>query len=68
MSSQFSYTVVMIIMKLLAVVTPMSMYHGCSTWKTLWEENLTGEGKLFLAVNMKHYGRRNVSNTQKYQG
>ena len=40
-------------MKLLAVVTPSSMYHGCSTRKTFWEEKFTGEEKLFSAVNMK---------------
>ena len=34
LSSQFSYIVVMMNMKLLEVVTPPSIYHGCSTWKT----------------------------------
>ena len=43
----------MINMKLLAFVTPPSIYHGCSTWKTFWEEHFTGEEKLFSAVNMK---------------
>ena len=46
--------------KLLAVVTPPSIYHVCSTRKRLWEENFTGEEKLFSAVNMKNCGRRNV--------
>ena len=46
------------IMKLLAVVTPPSIYHGCSTWKTFWEENYTlGE---FTPVNMKNCDRHNV--------
>ena len=40
-------------MNLLAVVTPPSVYHGCSTRKTFWEENFTGEEKLLSAVNMK---------------
>ena len=40
-------------MKLLAVVTPPPIYHGCSTWKTLWEET-------FTPVNMKNSGRHNV--------
>ena len=31
-----------ITMKLLVVVTPPSSYHGCSTWKTLWEEKFPG--------------------------
>ena len=45
-------------MKLLAVVTPPSIYHGFSTQKTLWEEKFTlGE---FTAVNMKKCGSLNV--------
>ena len=48
-------------MQLLEVVTPPSIYRGCSTWKTFWEENITGNENLFLAVNMKNCGRCNVS-------
>ena len=44
-------------MKLLSVVTPLSIYHGYSTKKMLWEEKFTGEEKFtlceFTAVNMK---------------
>ena len=29
------------------------IYRGCSTRKIFWEENFTGEEKLFSAVNMK---------------
>ena len=58
--SQFNYTVVMMKMKLIAVVTPPSIYHGCSTWKMFWDGKFTGEEKLFLAVNMKKCGRCNV--------
>ena len=47
-------------MKLLKVVTPPSIYHGFSNWKTFWEEIFTGEEKLFLDVNMKNCGRRKV--------
>ena len=47
-------------MKLLEVVTTPSIYHGCSTRKTFWEENFTGKENLFLAVNMKKCGPRNV--------
>ena len=51
-------------MKLLAVVTPPSMYHGCSTWKTLWEEKFKGVENStlgdFTAVNIKKCGCRNV--------
>ena len=50
--------------KLLAVVTPSYIYHGCSAWKKLWEGKLTGEEKFtlgeFSALNMKICGRRNV--------
>ena len=45
-------------MNLLAVVTPLYIYHGCSTWKTFWEENFTGEEKFTLGefsdANIKH--------------
>ena len=50
----------MVNMEILAVVTPPYIYHGCSTRKTFWEEKFTGEGDLFLAVNMKICGRRNI--------
>ena len=56
----FSYTDVIINMKLLDVVTSPSIYHGCSTRKMFWEENLTGEEKLLSAVNMKNCGHRNI--------
>ena len=39
--------------KLLAVITPPSIYHSCSTWKTLWEEK-------FTPVNMKNCVCRSV--------
>ena len=45
-------------MKFLVVVTPPSIYHGCSTRKTFWEDKFTGEKDLFLSVNMKNCGRR----------
>ena len=38
----------------LVVVTPPSIYHGCSTQKTLWEEKFIGKEYFFLSVNMKH--------------
>ena len=45
-------------MNILAVVTSLSIYHGCSTGKTFWEEKFTlGE---FIPVIMKNCGRRNV--------
>ena len=62
--SQFSYTDVMMNMKLLLVVTPPSIYNDCSTRKTFWEEKFTGEEKFtlgeFTAVKMKKCGRLNV--------
>ena len=55
----------MMYMKILAVVTPPSIYHGCSARKTLWKEKLTGEEIFTLgelkSVNMKHCDCRNVS-------
>ena len=48
-------------MNLLVVVTPPSIYHGCSTWKTLSEEKFTGKQDLFQSVTMKNSGRRKVS-------
>ena len=51
-------------MKLLAVVTPPSIYHGCSTRKTFWEEKFTCEEKFtlgkFSSGNMGICGRQNV--------
>ena len=65
-SSQFSYAYVMMNMKVLAVVTPSSIYHDCFTQKTLWEEKFTlGD---FTAVNMKICGRRNVRKHRDSKG
>ena len=48
-------------MKFLVVVAPPSIYHGCSTRKTFWEEKFTGKKKdLFVYVNMKNCGQCNV--------
>ena len=59
-------------MKPLAVVTPLSIYHGCSTRKTFWEENLTGEENFTLgelsAVNMKNCGCRDVRIHREIKG
>ena len=51
-SSQFFYTDV-INMNLPSVLTPPSIYHGCSARKTFWEEK-------FTPVNMKKCGCHNV--------
>ena len=55
-------------MKLLIVVTPPYMYHGCSTRKTFWEEKFTGNKSLFLAVNMKNCGRCNFRKHKEIKG
>ena len=47
-------------MKFLVIVTSPSIYHGCSTRKTFWEENFTGKKNLFESVNIKNCGRRKV--------
>ena len=55
-------------MKLLAVVTPLSIFNGCSTKKTFWEENFTGKKFLFRAVDMKNCVRRNVTKHKEVRG
>ena len=58
----------MMSMNLLAVVTSLSIYHGCYTWKTFWEGNFTGEETLFSAVNMKNCGCHNVRKHKDIKG
>ena len=55
-------------MKLLEVVTPLSIYHGCSTQKTLWDGKFTGKGTLFLSVNMKNCGHIRVRKHKEIKG
>ena len=55
-------------MKFLVVVTPPSIYHGCSTRKTFWEENFTGKKYLFQSVNMKNCGRNKVRKQKIIKG
>ena len=55
-------------MKFLVVVTPPSIYHGCSTPKTFWEEKFTGKENLFLSVNMKNCGCRKVRKHKEIRG
>ena len=55
-------------MKFLVVVTPPSIYHGCSTQKTFWEEKFTGKQDLFQSVNMKNCGRRKVRKHKEING
>ena len=55
-------------MKFLLVVTPPSIYHGCSTWKTFWEEKFTVEQDLFESVNMKNCGCLKVRKHNEIKG
>ena len=55
-------------MKFLVVVTPPSIYHGCSTRKTFWEENFTGKKDLFESVNMKNCGCSKVRKHKDIKG
>ena len=55
-------------MKFLAVVTPPTIYHGCSTRKTFWEETFAGKEHLFLSVNMKNCGRHKVRRHKEIRG
>ena len=55
-------------MKLLVVVTPLSIYHGCSTWNTYWKETFTGKKDLFQSVNMKNFDRRKVRKHKEIKG
>ena len=55
-------------MKFLVVVTPPSIYHGCSNWKTFWEEKFTGKKYLFQSANMKNCGRLKVRKHKEIKG
>ena len=55
-------------MKFLIVVTSPSIYHGCSTRNTFWEEKFTGKKYLLQSVNMKNYGRRKVRKHKEIKG
>ena len=55
-------------MKFLVVVTPPSIYHGCSTRKTFWEGNFTGKKDLFQSMSMKHFGHRKSSKHKEIKG
>ena len=55
-------------MKSLVVVTPPSIYHGCSTRKKFWEEKITGKQDLFQSVNMKNCGHRKVRKHKEIKG
>ena len=55
-------------MKFLLVVTPPSIYHGCSNSKTFWEEKFTVQKDLFQSVSMKNCGRRKFRKHKEIKG
>ena len=55
-------------MKFLVVVTALSIYHGCSTQKTFWEEKFICKQDCFESVNMKNCGRRKVRKHKEIKG
>ena len=59
-------------MNILAVVTPPSIYHGCSALKTFWEEKFTDEEELTLGecsdLNMENCGRHYVRKHREIKG
>ena len=55
-------------MKFLVVVTAPSIYHGCSTWKTFWEEKFTGKKYFFQSRNMKNCGCPKVRKHKDIKG
>ena len=55
-------------MKFLVVVTPPSIYRGCSTRKTFWEEKFTGKQDFFVSVNIKNCGCQKVRKHKEIKG
>ena len=55
-------------MKFLVVVTPPSIYHGCSSRKTFWGEKFTDKKYLFQSVKMKNCGRHKVRKHKEIKG
>ena len=55
-------------MNLLVVVTPPSIYHGCSTWKTFWKEKFTGKQDLLESVDTKNCGSRKTRKHKEIKG
>ena len=55
-------------MKSLVVVPPPSIFCGCSTRKTFWEEKFTVKENLFLSVYMKNGSHRRVRKHKKIRG
>ena len=59
-------------MNLLEVVIPPSIYQGCYTRKTFWEEKFTGEENFTLGefsfANMKNCSHLNVKRHREIKG
>ena len=55
-------------MKFVVVANPSSIYHGCSTRKTFWEEKFAGKKQdLFEPVNMRNCGNLNVRKHKEFK-
>ena len=55
-------------MKFLVVSSPPSIYHGCSTRKTFWEEKFAGKKQdLFKPIKMRNCGKRNVRKHKEFK-
>ena len=52
-------------MKFLVVVTPPSIYHGCSTQKTFWEEKFTGKEYCFCLWTWRIVVVEKLGNTRR---
>ena len=56
-------------MKFLVFFAPPSIYHGCSTRKTFWEEKFTGKKQdFFVSMNTRNCGQRNVRKHREFKG
>ena len=56
-------------MKILVFATPTSIYHGCSSRKTFWEEKFTGKKQFFFeSMNMRNCGQRKVRKQKEIKG
>ena len=56
----------MMIIKLISIVTPPSIYHGWYTQNKFWKEKFTLDE--FIAVNMKNFALQNVRKHREIKG
>ena len=55
-------------MNFLVFVTPLYIYHGCSTQKTLWEEKFTGNQDFFGSLNIRNCGLHKFRKHKEIKG